>query len=321
MVQIILVFGAMAAGLLVGRLTGGFGFSPAVCIVAGVFLVTPSLFALEPGALRAIPTKGAAIGRNLLINHVLLTVAALGIGVATGDLGIAAALVLLALLPGGGMVMAWVRGTGADVTTGFALLVVNLALVLPVTFIFDALPGLIGGWFAPGQVVRFDGGLGVPPMGPFMVLVVVPFLLSRWLKDSAPGVVGFVERHREAIGRVTIAGIVFYLFALSAAQTVFEVGAAALGKAAVGTLVFYGVALGLARVIAPKTPEGRAVFWHAVTRYVTLALIFASFGVIRFGPSFLLPIIMAYVVQFALAPVLAGRMRAGQNEAGQMRAG
>lgn len=310
MVQIILVFGAMAAGLAVGWITGGFGFSSAVCIVAGVFLVTPSLLALEPGALRRIPTNGPAIARNLLINHILLTLAALAIGVATGDLAMTAALVLLALLPGGGMVMAWIRGTGADVTTGFALLVVNLALVLPVTFAFDALPGLIGGWFGPGATVAGGaGGLGVPPMGPFMVLVVLPFALSRWLKDAAPGVVGFVERHREAIGRITITGIVFYLFSLRAAQTVFDVGPAALAKAALATVAFYGVALGLALLLAPRTPAGRAVFWHAVTRYVTLALIFASFGVIRFGPGFLLPIIMAYVVQFALAPVLAARLR------------
>ena len=59
MQQIILVLSAVILGLAFGHLTGGFAFSSAVCLVAGVFLVTPSLFKTTalPGLVRPILKK------------------------------------------------------------------------------------------------------------------------------------------------------------------------------------------------------------------------------------------------------------------------
>ncbi|GGD33014.1 hypothetical protein [Sinisalibacter lacisalsi] len=312
MQQILILLAAMGLGLGVGALTGGFGFSALVCIFAGVFLVTPTLFRLDTAALRLGRAEARPIALNLGLNFVLLAAAALLIGWLSRDLGIAAALFLLALLPGGGMVMAWIRSAGADVRLGFLLSVVNLALILPVTLVFDAFPGLAAPFFPPVEAagVATGASLRVPPFAPFLVLIVLPFLISRWARDDAPGLVAFAERHARAISQITMAGIVFYLFSLDSAQALFRLDPATLAIGFAATLTFYAVAIALATAFTGDSPEGRAVYWHMVTRYITLALILASFSLDRFGPSFLVPIMLAYVVQLGAAGVLRARMLA-----------
>jgi predicted Na+-dependent transporter len=310
--QIVILLAAMGLGLGIGALTGGFGFSALVCFVAGLFLVTPTLFGLDTAALRLTRAEVRPVALNLVLNFVLLAGAALVIGWLSRDLGIAAALFLLALLPGGGMVMAWIRSAGADVRLGFLLSVVNLALILPVTLAFDAFPDLAAPFFPPVEIAGQAGGAGIriPPFAPFMVLIVLPFLVSRWARDDAPGLVAFAERHARAISQITMAGIVFYLFSLDSAQALFTLAPATLATGLAATLAFYAVAIALAAAFTGDSPEGRAVYWHMVTRYITLALILASFSLDRFGPSFLVPIMLAYVVQLTAAGVLKARMLA-----------
>ncbi len=250
------------------------------------------------------------IGLDLVLNFGVLAAAALGLGWLTGDIGLAAALLLLALLPGGGMVMHWIKSSGADVRLGFILSVVNLAMVLPVTLLFAALPGLMAPYFpAPDLgMVTPGGGIRIPPLGPFMVLIVLPFALSRWIKSDAPGLVAFIEAHQRTISQGVIFAIVVYLFGLESAQLLFTVSGAVFAKALAATVGFYAVAIALAAFATPRGREGRAVFWHLATRYVTLALILASFSVETFGASFLVPIMIAYVIQFSAAGLLHARM-------------
>jgi len=309
--QILILVVAMGLGLGLGALTGGFGFSALVCIVAGVFLVTPTLFRLDSAMLHPARADAGPVALNLGLNFVLLAAAALAIGWLSRDLGIAAGLFLLALLPGGGMVMAWIRASGADVRLGFLLSVVNLALILPVTLLFDAFPGLAAAYFPPMEGGgAAGGGMRIPPFAPFMVLIVLPFLISRWARDDAPGLVVFAERHAQAISQITMAGIVFYLFSLDSAQALFSLDPVTLAKGLGATLAFYAVAIALAFAFTSAAPEGRAVFWHLVTRYITLALILASFTLDRFGPGFLVPIMFAYVVQLTAASLLKARFLA-----------
>lgn len=311
--QIVIVLAAMAAGLFVGRLTGGFRFSPAVCIVAGVFLVTPSLFRFERDDLRFAAHELKPIGLDLALNYLVLAGVALAIGWLSGDVGITAALLLLALLPGGGMVMHWIKTSGADVRLGFILSVVNLAMVLPVTLLLAALPGLLAPWFPAPDLgaIAVGGGIRIPPFAPFMVLIVLPFALSRWVREDAPSVVAFAERHARTISQTVIAGIVFYLFGLESSQLLFAVSLPVFAKAVAATAGFYAVAIALAQLATGRDAEGRAVYWHLVTRYITLGLILASFTVESFGPTFLLPIMIAYVIQFSAAGLLGARMARG----------
>ncbi|MEO1919995.1 MAG: hypothetical protein ABGW81_09895, partial [Paracoccaceae bacterium] len=94
MKQIALIATAVVLGLGFGYATGGLAFSSAVCLVAGVFLVTPSLFKFNLSDVSLIKDNLPSVFKNLWINYLLLTAVALGIGYLTNDLGIAAALFL-----------------------------------------------------------------------------------------------------------------------------------------------------------------------------------------------------------------------------------
>lgn len=308
MKQIALITAAIVLGLAVGNLTGGFNFYSAVCLVAGIFLVTPSLFKFRIADFALIKSHTGAIFKNLWINYLLLTVAALIIGYASQDIGIAAALFLLALLPGGGMVMMWIKVSGANVKLGFVIFMLNLALLLPITLIFSQFYSVAAPYFPAVDLTGVDGIAAtnsIKPVGPFMILIVIPFVLSRIVLMFLPGVVGFTAKHQQTISKLTMFGIVFYLFSLTTSQLLFQVSLMDLGLAAVATLAFYAVTFTAALTLTGKTPNDRAVFWHIATRYITLALILAVFSVDIFGATFILPIMMAYFIQIGAAGFLA----------------
>ncbi|WP_421704104.1 hypothetical protein [Aliiroseovarius sp.] len=313
MQQIILVVTAIVLGLATGYLTGGFAFSSAVCLVAGIFLVTPSLFNFNVSDMRLVTQKKGAIGANLWINYLLMPAAALVIGLASGDLGIAGALMLLALLPGGGMVMMWIKTSGANPKLGFILFMLNLALLLPVTLIFAQYYPLMSGYFPAPDLGAAEGlstGREVRPFGPFVILIVIPFILSRIARAWLPGLVAFKEKHMPTISKATMFGIVFYLFSLTTSQLLFEVPIEALLRAILATGAFYAVAFTAARFLTANDAEGRAVFWHIATRYITLALILAVFVIDTYGPTFILPVMVAYFIQIGSAGMLRTRMQA-----------
>ncbi len=313
MQQILLVVSAIALGLIFGATTGGLVFSSLVCVVAGVFLVTPSLFKFQLSDLALIGKNMPSIWRNLWINYLLLTSAALIIGYASQDIGIAGALLLLALLPGGGMVMMWIRTSGANVKLGFIIFMLNLALLLPITLIFGAFFDFAQGWFpAPdlGNATGVAGGRQIMPFAPFMILIVIPFVLSRIVRAVFPGVIDFTAKHQQLISKATMFGIVFYLFSLSTSQLLFAVSLSDLITAIIATGAFYGVAFLAARYLTDSTAEGRAVYWHVATRYITLALILAVFSIDTYGASFILPVMIAYFIQIGAAGALSRRMQA-----------
>ncbi len=314
MKQIALILTAVVLGLGFGYATGGLAFSSAVCLVAGVFLVTPSLFKFNISDVAIIKDNLPSVFKNLWINYILLTAVALGIGYLSNDIGIAAALFLLALLPGGGMVMMWIKQSGANVKLGFVIFMLNLLLLLPVTLVFGQFQNFAGGWFpAPDLTAVGDmaAGNGVKPIAPFMILIVIPFLLSRIALKYFPGVVTFTGKHQQLISKATMFGIVLYLFSLSTAQLLFQVDVMDLVKAVVATSAFYAVVTGVAIFATDLSPKGKSVFWHIATRYITLALILAVFSVDTYGATFILPIMIAYFIQIGGAGFLAKREHKG----------
>ena len=319
MQQIILIVSAIALGLLFGNLTGGLTFSSAVCLVAGIFLVTPSLFKFHLADFAILKNNMPSVYKNLWINYLLITAIALLIGYASQDIGIAAAIFLLALLPGGGMVMMWIKQSGANVKLGFIIFMLNLALLLPITIIFGLFDNLASGFFPTPDLTIPEhmqgGGKKIMPFAPFMILVVIPFLLSRIILKFFPKLVAFTGKHQPLISKATMFGIVLYLFSLSTAQLLFQVELMDLFKAIVATAVFYSVVFFIAEKLTDKTPNGKAVYWHIATRYITLALILAVFSVEQYGATFILPIMIAYFIQIGFAGFLSKRQIAAMDKA------
>ncbi len=311
MQQIILIISAISLGLLFGNLTGGLTFSSVVCLFAGIFLVTPSLFKFHLTDFAILKNNMPSVYKNLWINYLLITSIALVIGYATQNIGIAAALFLLALLPGGGMVMMWIKQSGANIKLGFLIFMLNLALLLPITLIFGLYDNIALSFFpAPDLTIpeHMQGvGKKIMPIAPFAVLVIIPFLLSRVILKFFPKLVSFTGKHQQLISKATMFGIVLYLFSLSTAQLLFQVDIIDLIKAIIATSIFYGIVFFIAEKLTDKTENGKAVYWHIATRYITLALILAVFSVETYGATFILPIMIAYFIQIGFAGFLSKR--------------
>jgi predicted Na+-dependent transporter len=313
MQQILLVVSAIVLGLGTGYVTGGFAFSSAVCLVAGIFLVTPALFNFDLADMKLVARQKHSIGANLWINFLLMPLAALVIGFLSRDIGIAGALLLLALLPGGGMVMMWIKTSGANPKLGFIIFMLNLALLLPVTIVFGKFFGVAAPYFPAPDLGAAEGistGRQIKPFAPFVILVVIPFLVSRVARMWLPGLIAFKEKHMPVISKLTMFGIVFYLFSLSTSQLLFSVSLSAFLVAVVATVAFYAVAFAAARFLTDNDAEGRAVYWHIATRYITLALILAVFSLEVYGPTFILPVMLAYFIQIGSAGMLRTQMQA-----------
>ena len=311
MAQIILIVTAISLGLALGFFTGGFAFSSAVCLVAGIFLVTPSLFKFHLKDFALIKDNLASVGKNIWVNYILLVFVSLVIGYIFQDIGIAAALFLLALLPGGGMVMMWIKQSGANVKLGFIIFMFNLALLLPIMLIFGKFYDVASPFFPSVDLgLAHDmtlAGKDIKPIAPFMILIIIPFIISRLILKFAPNIVQFSAKHQQLISKITMFGIVFYLFSLNTSQLLFQVSAIDLIKSIFATAIFYAITITIAIFVTDNSPQGKSVFWHIATRYITLALILAIFSVDVFGATFILPIMIAYFIQIGSAGFLSKR--------------
>ena len=299
--QIIVVIIAMALGLLYSFNFEGFIFVPAICLFAGLFMVMPTLFNFKLRDFSLAKDHKTLIAKNLLANFFILPLFAIGIGLLTGDFGIAGGLFLLSLLGGGGMVMHWIKKSQANTHIGFILLFINLIL-LSLSFILFEQFGLQFATYFNNTYYSVAGDSPIHLRGAFMLLVVIPFVVSRILLRFFPKIPMFMQEQRLRLSNMTIFIIIFYLFALESNEVLRDIGLALFIKAFLATLSFYLVAFSVAKLFYnTKDENDRAAFWHIVTRYITLALIMSTFTMGSFGVTMLLPIMIAYFIQVPFA--------------------
>ena len=127
--QIILILLGAVLGLIYGKFTDGFIFNSNICLFAGLTLIMPTLFNVKIKDIKLIFQYRTVILKSLAANFVLLPLVALIIGLLTQNYGVAAGIFLLSVLSGGGMVMNWIKKSGADTSIGFILLFINLIFI------------------------------------------------------------------------------------------------------------------------------------------------------------------------------------------------
>jgi hypothetical protein len=298
---VIVILGAVL-GFLYGMDMNGFRFSPMICLFAGLTLIMPSLFNFELAHVKLLWVHKTVMLKGIAVNYILLPLIALAIGFSTGDFGITAGLLMLSLLSGGGMVMHWIKKSNADTSLGFLLLFVNLLLVTLSLYLLD----IFGTYSAEYFDMNYDNTVGIAEFskGVIMLLIVIPFVASRLVRFIKP-LVKLIQSYQKYISHVSIFLILFYLFGLQNAQLLVDVWdfePELIPISLVAVLVFYALTFYLAKIIYDQdSPQERAAFWHTVTRYLTLALVIATFTLGSFGVSMLLPIMFAYIVQIPLA--------------------
>ena len=301
----IVILGALL-GFLYGANSDGFIFSSKICLFAGLTLIMPSLFKFELSHVQLVWEHKAVLLKGLLVNYILLPLIAIAIGFATGDFGITAGLFLVATLSGGGMVMHWIKKSKGDTSFGFLLLFINLLLISLSLLMLHIFATYSAGYFD----ASYDQEVGISRFATAVVilLIVVPFIASRVVRLIKP-LVSSIQTYQKYISHISIFIILFYLFGLQSSQTLvdlydFEPELFFIAFGAV--LVFYALTFLVAKLIYNlENAQERAAFWHSITRYLTLALVIATFSASSFGVSMLLPIMFAYIVQIPLSVYIA----------------
>lgn len=292
-------------GFLYGYNTNGFIFSKDICLFAGLTLIMPSLFKFQLRDIKLVWEYKSVLLKGFIVNYLLLPVFALMIGFLTNNFGITAGLFLLAVLSGGGMVMHWIKSSNADTSFGFLLLFINLIFISLSLLMMHLFGTYSAGYFGVTYTEEITIARFAEPV--VTLLILIPFLASRVILYIKP-VLTFVETYSKHIGRIGIFIILFYLFGLQDSQKLidiydFEPELFFISFVAVAS--FYLLTFIASKMIYNlDSPQERAAFWHSLTRYITLALVFSTFSESTFGISMLLPIMFAYLVQIPLSVIV-----------------
>jgi len=302
---IVVILGAIL-GFIYGANSNGFIFSSDICLFAGLTLIMPSLFKFELNHVKLVWDHKQVLVKSLLVNYILLPLIAIAIGFATGDFGITAGLFLVAVLSGGGMVMHWIKTSKGETSFGFLLLFINLLLISLSLLMLNLFATYSADYF--NESYSSDVGIARFAMAVIEFLIVIPFLASRVIRFIKPLLKG-IQSYQKYISQISIFIIIFYLFGLQNTQTLVdiydfepELFLVAFGAVVVFYLLVFGLSVWIYNL---KDPQERTVFWYSLTRYLTLALVIATFSVSSFGVSMLLPIMFAYIVQIPLSVYIA----------------
>lgn len=300
--QIALVMLGAVLGLIYGAFTDGFIFNSNICLFAGLTLIMPTLFNVKVGDVKLIFQYKRVIIKSLLTNFIFLPLTALIIGLLTKNYGVAAGLFLLSVLSGGGMVMHWIKKSGADTSIGFILLFINLIFISLSLLMLHIFGIYTAEYF--GESYIDETNLENFARAVITLLIVIPFLTSRVVIFIEP-LKNFISTYRKYISNISLFIILFYLFALQKSQLIFELydfEPELIPISIIGVLAFYFFSYIIARVIYNlQSPYERAAFWYSVTRYITLALVLSTFTINTFGISVILPIMFAYIIQIPFA--------------------
>lgn len=300
--QIVLIFLAAVLGLWYGQNSDGLQFNSEICMFAGITMIMPTLFNFRFKDIKLILIHKKTLLISMAINFIALPILAIGIGLATKDFGIAAGIFTLAVLSGGGMVMHWVKKTDADVSLGFILLFINIVFISLSLLMLHIFGLYTENYF--GEIYSDELNLTSFARAVIEYLIVIPFILSRIIILIKP-LVAFINKYRPIISNVSIFIIVTYLFALQNSQLLFEVyefQPELITVAFIAVLAFYVGNFFIAKLSFDNSdPQQRSAFWFTTTRYITLALIIASFSITSFGVTMMIPIMMAYLIQIPFA--------------------
>ena len=147
--------------------------------------------------------------------------------------------------------------------------------------------------------------VSIPAFGVFLKPILAPLSISRIILRFAPNFPKFVEENKKFISNFALTAIVFYLFAISTSADILKLEPILILKAFVAVVLFYIINYIISTIMYKNEKNEMAVFWHSIMRFITISLVLATFAVSIFGNSFLLPIMITYVIQIPFASKIA----------------
>lgn len=319
-----LILGAMALGLLLVRLTGGYNFTPAFCLLAALVMIYPSLVPLDFDRIKEIGSHKRLILLSIIINFIVSPSIAVVLGwfFLAQEPALWLGLILLSILPGGGMVTTWAYRSKADMPFTVGIVFANLlaAVALAPFYLTLAINKLSVLQQASSQSCLLDaatkgaatclfGGAGaISPLkiaAPIGVIIIMPLILAyatqKYLgrKHNKERLTA-IKQQFAAVSNLGMLLVLFVLMGIDQNVIIFE-RPDILVKAIVPLTLFYISSLSISLLLYRRRggAEGKALAWGTFLRYITLALGLAI-SLIYQSPEYGLTVIMvivAYLVQ------------------------
>lgn len=292
------VTGAIVLGLLEVLIFGGYPFNPLICLLAALIMIYPSLVPLSFDKLKEAIKRYDIILISVFLNFVLAPLLAVIIGYLflSQDPLLWLGLILLSLLPGGGMVTTWALKSKADMPITVGIIFFNLLMAILVTpFAMSFALNKIGGGalkktdeticavseISSGMTSCGLGG-GVTPIKialPVFFIVVIPLILAYFTQGILKKKKGeeWFNKKKKFFGEFSNLGLVIILFALMSLENnyvLFE-EARLIFKSFVSLVLFYFSTLFVALLVYKKffnNSIGKSLVWGSYLRYITLAL-------------------------------------------------
>lgn len=331
-----LIIFSIVLGLIFTALTGGYAFTPAVCLLAALIMIYPSLVPLEFDRIRGVGQQKRRLALTLVINFLVAPLLAAGLGYIflQQEPGLWLGLILVSVLPGGGMVTTWAFKSKADMPLTVSIVLVNLlaAIILAPLYLTVAMNQLnllvspASGQVCTAELVTngaidclFSGAGGVSPLKitvPIVVIIIIPLVLAYLTQTRLKKAFGLqtfdkIKQQFAAASNLGMLVVLFVLMGIKNNSVIFEHPEYVL-KAIPSLLLFYIINLIISWQINKRVggAEGRAMFWGTYLRYVTLALGLAI-SLLYQNPAYNLSVIMvvlAYLVQIPSSFWLAKKL-------------
>ncbi len=320
-----LILAAIVLGLLMLKINGGYNFTPALCALAALIMIYPSLVPLDFDRIREIGRFKKLIIISIFINFLIIPLLALLIGwiFLRSEPMLWLGMILLSILPGGGMVTTWAYKSKANMPLTVGIVFANLiaAVILVPFYLTIALNKLI---IPPTEAIAqscilepatkgavsclFNGIGNVSPLKiavPILIIIIVPLILAyftqTYFKRRLDGnALMAIKKKFAAFSNLGLIFILFALMGIKENKIIFE-RPDLLIKAIVPLVIFYFISITISLTLyrSKKGPDGLAIAWGTYLRYITLALGLAV-SLIYQNPGYsltIIVIILAYLIQ------------------------
>jgi len=293
------ISGVIFAGLAIVYFFGGFTFTSIICLVAAIVMIYPSFVPLAFDKLSSSIKNYPVIIASIVINFVVFPFFAYYIGgiFLEQEPVLRLGLLLLALLPGGGMVTTWAMKSRADMSTTIGIVIVNLLIAIVAVpfgmsffmnhFVLNEVQvdteTMCVIEQTTGGILSCDfSGEGISPMKialPIFVIVVIPLIAAYITQKIIIKRKGqkYFNKNKKNFGEFSNFGLLIVLFILMSLKNnsaIFD-NPGILIDIFIPLALFYAVGLIVIlffyRILYNKN-IGKAFVWGSYLRYITLAL-------------------------------------------------
>lgn len=331
------LLGVSVAGILFSRFGGGIAFSSLICLLAALVMIYPSLLPLDFLELKTVHKNYKIISLSVFVNFVVSpALAYLLASLFLNDYpALKLGLILLSILPGGGMATSWALKTRAHMGAVIGIILVNLlvaALIAP--FVISASMNSVQSQLVVqenGQCAvetatngaagcLFGGAGGVSPLNiaaPIVVIIIIPLLLAYYTREAITKRKGreYLQAQRGLFKNLSNVGmliVIFVLMSLKANSVIFDNWSLLL-RTLIPLLLYYLIMLGAAYWSFDKFANkeiGKAFSWGIYLRYITLALGLATSLIFQDDSLSVMVIVimLSYFVQIPFSFLLAKKM-------------